>query len=492
MILLSFFVLGLGMGNHHTIGFMFIPLLFILVVMWKELPFATIALSVVLFLAGFSVYLFLYFRSLTSAFINYSPVYSFSDFLDVFFRMNYGGGTLGAVARVYSFGLGWLYSFKNIGLILSPEIHPAEWVLAILGMIGLFREKKLFFFILISTLTWVLLARMTVGVKLLSYKDISVISSYYVQLIPIIAVIATAGIFQCYEKIKKYSVLVSGTLVTGLILFQVLPLTSAIQKSSLSDFFIADNWIKNISNIFKPKSLYLAFGDNPGFLSFYGFGVERRRDDVLCLDAATGVNDFRFTVAPSQKFSVWYPELELYRKTHMLPGEFLDSFLNKGKLYASSKGSVPDIIKDQFTVRDYVMSALILPGDFSGSLKERFMEDFNKIDYLPAVLGVRQDILATEIMKYYMFTLWKYAQYLASENAKNTDYYYRLAIFISVRPLKYDIIRDYSEFITMNRGAEAARNYVHELENAVTDDETKKELVEIEKGIKGISSSSRI
>jgi hypothetical protein len=260
----------------------------------------------------------------------------------------------------------------------------------------------------------------------------------------------------------------------------------------LSDYFIGYSWIKDVSKILKPKSLYLAFGDNPSFLGFYGFGVERMKDDLICLDAASDINNFRFTISPSWKFSVWYPELELYKVTNVLPFEFFERFAGEGKLYASSIGSVPKIIKQGFTVREHVLSALILPKDYSGSLKERFKDDFAKIDYLPVLMGSKKDILATELLKYYMVTTWAQAKYLASENEKDADYYYKLAILISAKPLRYDIIKDYIRFITLRHGIEAAKEYLSELKDSTSDDETKKEIANMEKDTQGTGSSSRI
>ena len=459
-ILISAFILGIGMGNHHTVGFMLIPILYVIIIRRKELPFGAVALSIILFLAGFSVYFYLYLRSLADAFINYSAVYSFRDFLTVFFRADYSGNTVGAIKGVSDMGIGWLYSIKNIGLILSKEIHPLIWFFVLSVIAGIVKDRKMLGYILISLAIWLLLAKMTIGSKAPTYNDLFVVSPYFLQLVPIVAVIAAAGLFKCYEKIKVRSSLISGAVVAGLIIFQTIYIPVSIRESSLSDYFTAYNWIKDVSKVLKPKSFYFAFGDNPSFLGFYGFGIERLRDDVVYMDTASGSSSFRLQLSPHQKFSQWYPE---FYKTERTSVKYFQSIAREGRLYSSSIGSLPRNIKDNFDVRGYVLVSVLLPKGNDFSFTEKFKDDFKKIDYLPLITGYNTDILTAEIFKSYAFTVWQYADLLAAENAKDTDYFYRLAIYIAHRALKYEITKDYVQFLYDKRGVEAARKFISEL-----------------------------
>jgi hypothetical protein len=479
MLLLSFFLLGIGMGNHHTIGLMLIPLLFVVITKWKELPSGTIPFSILLVFIGFSVYLMLYLRTLAGAFVHYSPVSSFTDFLQVFFRVNFGKGTIGAVQHVSDHSSGWFYALNNIGSMLSREIHPLLWVFIVAGVIGLWKDKKAFWYVLVSLSVWVLLAKVTFSGKTINYRSFSIISPFFLPLIPLCSVIASTGIGKSYEKIKQYSQFISRALIPALMIFQILFVSIAVQKASLTDYFIAYGWIKDVSKILPPRSFYLAFGDNPGFLSFYGFGVERLRDDVVCLDAATGVNNFRFTISPGWKFSVWYPELDLYKKTKILPFDFFNHAARAGKLYASSADSLPGVFKEEFDVRQYVLSAMVLPRGSDYRMEEQFAEDFERIDYLPVLMGKKEDILAAEIIKNYIFATWMNAQYLASNNAKDADYFYRLALLLASKPLKYDILREYVYFIGRSQGTEAAQKYLQELKDATSDGEMQRQIEQI-------------
>ena len=57
--LMGFFIIGLGFGNHQTIGFMGLVLLFPLAVRWKEIKTLWLMWACLAFLSGFSVNLFL-------------------------------------------------------------------------------------------------------------------------------------------------------------------------------------------------------------------------------------------------------------------------------------------------------------------------------------------------------------------------------------------------------------------------------------------------
>jgi hypothetical protein len=478
-LLLSLFLLGIGIGNHHIIGLMLIPIIYVVIIRRKELPSGAIALGILLVITGLSVYLLLYLRNLAGAFIHYSQVDSLIDFLQVFFRVDFGKGTIGAIQQVSAHSSGWLYALKNIGSILSQEIHLLILLLMIAGFIGLWENKKVFWYSLVFLSVWVLLAKLTFSAETINYRSFSIISPFFLPLIPLCSVIATAGIGKCYEKIKEYSQLIARALIPALMIFQILFISIAIQKASLTDYDIAYGWIKDVSKILPPRSFYLAFGDNPGFLSFYGFGVERLRDDVVCLDAATQINNFRFTISPGWKFSVWYPELELYKETNILPFDFFNNAARAEKLFASSADSVPKLFKKEFDVRQYVLSAIILSKGSDFPMEERFAEDFEKIDYLPVLMGKKTDILAAEVIKNYIFAIWQNAQYLASENAKDADYFFRLAILLASKPLKYDILRDYVYFMAKNRESAAAQEYLQELKDATPYNEVKKEIEQI-------------
>jgi hypothetical protein len=478
-ILLSFFVLGLGMGNHHTIGFMLFPLLFVILIKRKELPFGTIALSLIFFLAGFSVYLYLYLRAQADAFINYSQVRSLLDFISIFIRAGYSGNTLDALQSSAYHAAGWLYAIKNIGTLISREIHPLVLIFALIGIYGFFRDKKICGYVLISLAVWLPLAKITISAEHPTNINFEIITPYFIQIIPMVAVVATCGLYKCYEAIKRRSLFISKSFVAGLMITQILFVLISIQKISLSEYYVAYSWAKDVSKVLKPKSFYMAYGDNPAFLFFYVFGVERLRDDVLCLDSIPGYNTFRTTISPEWKFEKFYPD---FYETNV---KYLQPFAREGRLFASASSSIPENIGRNFAMRKYVLIYILLPKDNNFPLKENFENDFKKIDYYPVLARSDPDFLAEEIVKRYALALWMYADLMAEKNSRDTDYYYRLAAFVANSEMKNMILTDYIRFLFAKRGADTAERFISELKNAASNKEGKQAIEKIVKDVKG-------
>lgn len=474
-ILLSSFVLGLGMANHHSAGFMLFVIVYIFFLRRRELPTGIVVFSILLFLAGLSVYFYIYARTVAGAFINYSIVYSFYDFLQVFFRAEYSGGTLVAAKRAVTYGISWFYAIKNLGMVLSREVFPLMWLFILSGLFFSFRDRKKGIFMLVSLGTWILLARMTIAAKELSVKDLTIVSQYFLQVIPIIGVIGSIGLFAFHEKIKCHSLLIVRVLVAGLLLFQMVYVTIAIQKASLSDNYIASSWLKNIADVFMPKSFYLAFGDNPVFLSYYGFGVERLRDDVLVMDAYSGSKNFRLTLSPGWKYSVWYPD---FYETKMTPVKYFYPFAREGRLYASRMGSLPVSISDKFDTRRYILGSILMSKDSALPFEERYKDDFQKLDYRQILLPFKEDLLMSDLLVDYYYGIWGYAKLLADENPKDAEYYYRLSLYLANRDLKYEIFKDYLGFVAKHSPLTASE-MIAELVKTAPDAEAKKRIEEI-------------
>lgn len=485
--LASSFVLGLGIGNHHIISLMLFVILYAAIMRRKELPFRVVASSLILFTAGFSVYLYLYLRSISDAFIAYSRVFSFVDFFNTFFRAGYGKSTLQSIGEgASSHYLGWFFAIRNVGLILSKEIHPAIWLAVLFGLISTFKDKKIFWHLLISVAVWLPLARLVIPSKHPTYNALFITSTYFLPLIPFLGVTAAVGIYRLFEITKAHLPLAAKSIVAGFIVFQLILVPVTVQKSSLSDYYLPYTWIKDISKVFRPKSFFFAFGDNPAFLPFYMFGVERLRDDVLCLDAVPGQNIFHLTIAPAWKFSGWYPE---FYKKPVSTVEYFYPIAREGRLYASSVGSIPENIRGKFDTELYVLMVILKPKDFALPINDRFKEDFAKIDYNSVVLSHKPDFMAEEILDRYVKTILTYANLLAEENSKDADFYYRLALFSSGSGLQIAIMKDYMHFVTEKRGVQKALRLLEEFKKGGIPDKDIEKIEKIEKDLRNSAAS---
>jgi hypothetical protein len=485
--LASSFVLGLGMGNHHIISLMLFVILYAAIMRRKELPFRVMVSSMVLFVAGFSVYLYLYLRSIADAFIAYSRVFSFADFFNTFFRAGYGKSTLQSIGEgASSHYLGWIFAIRNVGLILSREIHPAIWFIILFGLISMFRDRKIFWYLLLSLVVCLPLARLVISSSHPTYNDLFITSTYFLQLIPLLGVIAAAGIYRLFEMIKGHLPLAAKSMVAGSIVFQLILVPITLQKSSLSDYYLPYTWIKDLSKVFKPKSFFFGFGDNPAFLPFYMFGVERLRDDVLCLDAVPGMNSFHLTISPAWKFSGWYPE---FYKKQVSTVEYFYPIAREGRLYASSISSIPENIGEKFDAGLYVLMVILKPKNSVLPINGWFKENFAKIDYTSIMLSYKPDFMAEEILERYVKTIVTYANLLAEENSKDADFYYRLALFSSGGGLQIAIMNDYMHFVAEKRGFQEALKLLEEFKNSGMSDKDIKKIEGIEKDLRNSAAS---
>jgi hypothetical protein len=473
-ILLSSFVLGIGMGNHHSIGFFLPVIAAVFIIRFRELPKWVLLKSLLFFLAGLFVYLYLFLRTVSDTFLNFSAVFSFDRFLQVFLRTEYSTGSVKAVSTMAGGGSGWLNAVENLFSLLNTSIHPLAWALVVAGLASLIRDRKRFALVLVSLLVWVGLARIAVSGETLSYRTVSTTGVYFLPLVPLLGVVVTAGLSGLYQAVVSRSSLVARGATAALCLFMAFQAASAFQKSSLSDYSIAHTWIKDIAKVMKPKSVYMTFGDNPGFMSFYGFGVERLRDDVLVMDTVPNDPTFRLTLSPEWKFGIWYPDFYAEELTSM---RFFHPFANTGRLYVSSGGLSKNLMKD-FRTEPYVLVQRLAGPETGVWRAEGFKEAFGMVDYLPIVLGHRKDFMTRELNEDYAFAAWEYAKILRAERNEDTDYYYRLSYLLAGSVLKYTILKDYVRYVFDSRGGAQVQAFLAELKGTA---EGEKGLETVEK-----------
>jgi hypothetical protein len=361
--------------------------------------------------------------------------------------------------------LGWFYAVKNVVELMSLAFHPVLWIFIAFGLAGMIRERRIFWYQVVAIAPWLFLGKVTLSQPNPDAKVIDTVIPYFTALIPLLGTVAAIGISAIYMKLKEHSAIISTSLVGSVMIFQTVFIPIGLQKSSLSDYFIGHDWVWDVSKVLKPKSFYLAFGDNPGFLSLYGFGVERMRDDALCLIGATGTQTFRMMLAPSWKYAVFYPGFYEGATSSV---KYFYPMAKKGKLFSSRIGSIPQGIRDKFDAVPYVLTTILLSKDSGLPFAAMFNEDFSKIDYLPVVSAKYTDHLAMEIRNDYILAIRHHAKMLADENAKDADYFYKLSIFLAAGETKFDLIHEYADFLAARRGVPKAMIFLSEMQQGAT------------------------
>jgi len=138
----SSFLVGLGAGNHHTILFLTFYLLYNFLRNRKTLLLSDAAISVTLFLLGFSCYIYLPFRAINKPVWNWGNPANFELFINSFFRHDFQSD--GLVRDVTTF-LSQLITFNPIN-----EFGLLGAVIAISSLILIFFSNKREFLRLIT------------------------------------------------------------------------------------------------------------------------------------------------------------------------------------------------------------------------------------------------------------------------------------------------------------------------------------------------------
>lgn len=464
-ILLAVFVAGLGMGNHQSIGFAFPLIAAAALIRRRSLSPSVILACLAVLAAGLSVYAYLYLRTMAQAGMSYVRVYSFEDMLITFFRTGYGpGSTVNAVAAVGENAPGWWHALGNLARILRPEVPLVAAIFALAGLAASLRDRKLFAMLAFSLLIWLPLAKITLSMQEPTNRQLSIVSPYFVQVPVIIAVMSSFGLAEVRRAVGRFSAFVAAGLAVCVLAFQGIHVPQAIQKSSLSDYYISYAWIRSISSVMKPGSVYFASGDNPVYLSFYGLGVERTRDDILVLNSLSGAGVFDITLAPAEKFSV------LHQKLYENPELDIDSLVPaamKGRVYANSGRSVAEEIAKKLLPHDYVLTAVLLPEGSEFPLEENFRKAFEKIDYLPVVLGHKKDYLTSEINNNFAVTIFNRVNLAGGVGKEEAEYYMKLAYLLGSDTTKLVIIRDHMYGIADTEGEAAAEAFLENLKVSI-------------------------
>jgi hypothetical protein len=440
--LLGFFIIGLGMGNHQTIGFIGLIFLLPLSVKWKDIKVKWIFWGILSFFIGFSVNLFLYFRSTAvehhGGLILYSYAGTWEQFVKVLLRENYkGASTPNAVSSVLYIGKAWFYGLKNsLSYIAFYSIKPVLLFL-FLGFIGLRKKKTILSYFIFSLLVWfALLGRMVCCSPELKTEDIQTISVYFLPVIPILYSIVSVGFTTIIDFVKRKTWKIMPRFIPYVI--AILPfifLPYSIKAFSLDRNFIAYDYGRDMANSLPLKSLLMNYTDNAMFTTFYMRTVERLREDVLVMNTAGKEDIYGVESSPPWKYSELYPDFYKRRKSKI--GEINRDFALKDKLFANTPLELTQIISKSYSYYPYVFSVALWPETmpvegFKKEIRNRFKSGYEKINYERVLeLPFSYDFLVREILTAYGFNTMVYADLIKrGGEEKIGNEFYRKAFLI--------------------------------------------------------------
>lgn len=438
--LLSIFLLGLGSGNHHTIGLMGVILLIPIILRWRDITWKWLISAPLTLLIGFSVNIYIYMRSLNHLYKGSLIVYSFADSWDSFWRVllrkHYeSGSTISALTGSAHLGSEWLWGFKN-GLIyiLIPAIKYL-FPFFILGFIFIKKGKKTLLYISTSVILWFgVLSRLSLGGQNIKPDIIPTINPYFLPLFAIVFILISLGFAYIIKISKRPHLQVLPRAIPYV--FMALPLVFlpfTIKKSSLSDNFMAQDYGRDLLNVLPIKSLLLNHADNPIFSAFYMRVVERLREDVIAINTTGDKDYFGLESSPHWKYSRLYPEFYGSRKSTVK--EIDRDFALKGKLFANSAIRLTTAVSKHYTFMPYLLSVMLYPKDMpmpKEKIRKAYMDNFEKINYERVMESpYMPDLMSMELYGVYGVAAMVKGGYLKQEgNTLEGDALYKKAFFI--------------------------------------------------------------
>jgi hypothetical protein len=488
--LLGFFIIGLGMGNHQTIGFMVPIFLLPLAVRWKDIRLKWILLGILSFSIGFSVNLLLYLRSVameqSGGLILYSYAGTWKHFLRVLLREDFkGASTPNAIAGALSLGGAWFYGLKNSLLHIAFYSTRPVLPFLFLGGIVLFKKPKILAYFLFAISVWfLLLGRMVNASPAPSARDIQTVSAYFLPAIPILYSLISVGFASVIAFIKRRTwKMLPRFIPYAIVVLPFVFLPYSIKSFSLNKNFICYDYGKDMLTSLPLKSLLMNYTDNAMFTSFYMRMVERLREDVLVMNTAGGKDAYGLESSPPWKYSGLFPDF--YKGQESKIEEISRDFAIKGKLFANTPIKLTEVVSQHYSFYPYIFSVALYPKemgvkdkeDFKADIRNKFTINYEKINYVRAIgLSFTNDFLVRELLTAYGLNTMIYADFLKRDGEeKRGNEFYRAAFMVGPPE---EFLWPYINFLLQDGRQEEAFSFIHALKKTSGSNREFAELLE--------------
>ncbi|OGS21403.1 MAG: hypothetical protein A2252_05475 [Elusimicrobia bacterium RIFOXYA2_FULL_39_19] len=261
-LLLSAFLFGLGMGNHHTL--IFITPVFLLV-LFKRFKFKISKYPVIqitlLFILGFTIYAYLPIRTLKNPSFDWGNPENINNFLRVISRKDYGSFSLTVGEKQ---GLDFITALKQVkryALTLSGQLGILTVFAGFAGWLMFIKKEKYYGFanlivFLGAGIGFILLAN-------LPFDALSegIFERFYV--LPAVPFILSVGFLADYVY-KKNKIFILFFAVIAVFVF-----VSNITRCNWRNYYLEHDYAKNILKTLKPNSVFFMDGGDD---TFYGMG----------------------------------------------------------------------------------------------------------------------------------------------------------------------------------------------------------------------------
>jgi hypothetical protein len=412
------FLLGLGMANHHTVPLMGLAALTVFLARWRELRFRWLFFMVFFFAAGISVNLLIYLRSRVAATSGIEFLYSYGGTLKslmfTFLRKTYQADTIASLhSATYSFFANFLNANLNVlKLIILPNMHYAVLPFIFIGFARIFKEKRLFIYVVALLFLWITFLGVMTSAGRLSMEDIEVVSVYFIPVFVVFAVILGEGTALILEEVTKRR---QGSFLPGFISFAmaILPLTLAPQAYGVArsnQHTLAYTFSKDMLTVLPVNSMIIHYDDNPSFTSYYMQSAERYRDDVMTIYIGGKRDIYGMGSAPAWKYRALHPG---FYATDTIDLNYLDrEFASRGKLFTSDPRKMSKTMASHYAVNMRPLTVALYPKGHvpeDSITDEHFLAAYDFLDYdsirrLPYL----DDFFAVELVNHYALSRLMY------------------------------------------------------------------------------------
>ncbi|MDP2167838.1 MAG: DUF2723 domain-containing protein [Thermodesulfovibrionales bacterium] len=415
-VFLSSLFLGIGMGNHHTIGFMLFPLIFACIAGPGEKRGRNVLLCLFLISIGMSVHIFSHIRSLKyfpeGLLFTYSDSGSLEKLFVTFFRKEYGSSLpsiaspAGEPIRFYRGALNTAryLIFSNMGLFsLLPAFSiPYLW-----------RRKPLLAYSLISLLSYgAVLSAMVFAFGSPTDESNYFNSPYMLPVLYLVSVNAGWGLWYLIKPLKERFASSAKPLAIGIVLLPfVFALPHNLKDNDLSNFYLAEDFSNNLLESLPVVSVVITGPDAAYFPVFYKSLIERKRDDAPVLMGDKG--GIISQVNPVWKYRILFPELA---QGKLFTGKD-EIYAEQGRLFAFDFIGLSDKLKKYFTPTPYIHGYRLFPKESMMDEKQHKKDietAFGMFVYERALDEKAADPFSIDLKMSYFITITHYA-YLQRE-----------------------------------------------------------------------------
>lgn len=347
LVYLFFFLLGLGLGNHHLSLLSTVPALAFLLLRFDRrnlLSLSRIPFYPCFLLLGLSIYLYLPIRSMANPPLAWGNLSSVSS----------SAGSVFALDSIRNFNFDFLSnSYANLGTLIflfSDQLTLPCFVLSLVGLFVVLKKSREFWIFLLLMIAGNCAAVLFMASELITTNPD--LHGYLIYSVFGLVFFWGIGVLRVLQRIENSSPVLRWTLVTGVGILSLFPLAQHYSEANLSHNRIAHNYgISAISDL-DSNSVLFADNVNLNFILRELQYAENIREDVTIIDR--GLLGFKWYAGQKRE--------ELKNLFNDIPENATGELLFRALLQNCLKQNKPTSI--EFTEQDSSLVHHLMPGGY--------------------------------------------------------------------------------------------------------------------------------